>query len=175
MNSNVLGSEPDFEFRDDAVEDEVHGQSELEDDMEEEPVGNSTSLVQDGTTVFGCYNKDPTLAVKCPLGTTCVAKWDGTFSQCMDCGAKAFTSTCQKLDDYMRYAAMHTCKRTCMDSKCYNSAWCLPPYKCVTDRTLNWGQCVGCHSKKFWHASCHALKPTMLKNAQATCHRHCKY
>jgi len=175
LNNNFVSSEPDFEFRDDAVVDERHGQGELEDDMDEEPIANSTALVQDGATVTGCYNKNVSLAAQCPLGTTCIVKWDGTWSQCMSCAASTFGKECQKLNDYMRYAAVHTCKRTCMNSKCYNGAWCLHPYKCVTDTALNWGQCVGCHSKKFWHASCHALKPGMLHNAQAVCHRHCTY
>jgi len=178
LAADAVSSAPDFEFREDNLAADGGEETELVDDfvddMKEEGA-NTTALAQGGAMVTGCYSKDPKLAVACPLGTTCVVKWDGKWSQCMDCSSTSFGHECQKLDDYMRYAAVHTCKRTCMDTKCYNNAWCLPPYQCVTDRATNWGQCVWCHSKKFWHASCHALKPTMLHNAQHVCHRHCKY
>mmetsp|Transcript_94922 Transcript_94922/g.273237 ORF Transcript_94922/g.273237 Transcript_94922/m.273237 type:complete len:246 (+) Transcript_94922:102-839(+) len=110
---------------------------------------------------------------KCPDGETCVVKYDGTWSQCVDCSAEAFGRECQKLNDYMRYAAVHTCKRTCMDVKCYNQDWCLSPYKCIVDRTANWGQCVGCHDTKFWNYSCKKMTEEFLDAARKVCHKRC--
>jgi len=116
----------------------------------------------------------PNATARCPAGYSCVVKYDGTYSQCMDCSAWSFAKSCQKLDDYMRYSAVQTCKRSCLNTKCYNSAWCKKPHKCIVDRKSNWGQCIACHSKKFWKASCYATPKGLLRHAQHVCHKHCK-
>jgi len=122
--------------------------------------------------ITGCWG--PNATATCPAGYSCVVKYDGTFSQCMDCSAWSFAKSCQKLDDYMRYSAVQTCKRSCLNTKCYNSAWCKRPHKCIKDPKSNWGQCIACKSKKFWKASCYAVPRGLLRRAQHKCHKHCK-
>mmetsp|Transcript_131896 Transcript_131896/g.333269 ORF Transcript_131896/g.333269 Transcript_131896/m.333269 type:complete len:273 (+) Transcript_131896:110-928(+) len=186
---------PDFDWRVDANDDfEGLPEGELDDDWAgddssegEEGKGEGELKAQgindadpgpegaglqpwDKTTVTMCHGPN---GRPCPHGKTCIVKWDGTFSQCMDCSAKHFAKSCQKMDDYMRYAAIHTCKRTCLDTKCYNDYWCLKPHVCVTDAESNWGQCASCKSKKFWHNSCWSLDANLKRRAQTRCHRHC--
>mmetsp|Transcript_93379 Transcript_93379/g.261177 ORF Transcript_93379/g.261177 Transcript_93379/m.261177 type:complete len:251 (+) Transcript_93379:93-845(+) len=110
----------------------------------------------------------------CPHGETCVVKHDSTWSQCVNCHKVEFGRECQKLGDNMRWAAIHTCKRSCLDSQCYNKQWCLKPYRCILTGDKTWGQCISCHSKKFWQHSCHSMKADLLEQAEATCHKKCK-
>mmetsp|Transcript_2585 Transcript_2585/g.7445 ORF Transcript_2585/g.7445 Transcript_2585/m.7445 type:complete len:248 (-) Transcript_2585:98-841(-) len=110
----------------------------------------------------------------CPHGETCVVKHDKTWSQCVNCHKVEFGRECQKMNDVMRWAAIHTCKRSCLDTQCYNKQWCLKPYRCVLDSKREWGQCISCHSKKFWHHSCHSMKADLLEQAEQICHKKCK-
>mmetsp|Transcript_166506 Transcript_166506/g.528993 ORF Transcript_166506/g.528993 Transcript_166506/m.528993 type:complete len:114 (-) Transcript_166506:88-429(-) len=100
--------------------------------------------------------------------------YDEKWSQCVDCSVRKFGQVCQKLDDYMRYAAVHSCGLTCPDTKCYNQNWCVAPYRCIIDPEEVWGQCVSCRSKKFWGNSCHSLGEGMIDRAEKLCHRKCR-
>jgi len=181
----VIDKEADDEDEDEDDEDEDEKEKEEEEDEEKEedddeaPTPPRRAAKQAGWVpgvdkipVSGCYGVNGT---KCPKHETCVVKYDGTYSQCVDCRKRSFGKECQKLDDYMRYAAVHTCKRTCEDSKCYNNHWCRKPHKCVIDFGANWGQCVNCRKKaKFWTAGCGHKSATFLEAAHKVCKRQCK-
>eukprot|EP00445_Apocalathium_hangoei_P067233 CAMPEP_0204108224 /NCGR_PEP_ID=MMETSP0361-20130328/589_1 /ASSEMBLY_ACC=CAM_ASM_000343 /TAXON_ID=268821 /ORGANISM="Scrippsiella Hangoei, Strain SHTV-5" /LENGTH=278 /DNA_ID=CAMNT_0051057817 /DNA_START=52 /DNA_END=888 /DNA_ORIENTATION=- len=122
----------------------------------------------------GCHAFNGTAGIPCPMGLTCVVRYDEKWSQCVDCSVRKFGQVCQKLDDYMRYAAVHSCGLTCPDTKCYNQNWCVAPYRCIIDPEEVWGQCVSCRSKKFWGNSCHSLGEGMIDRAEKLCHRKCR-
>jgi len=173
--------EPDFTLiSDDAgdMDDAEDEDTEDEEDAVAQPIlaANLEASVEwvhgvDKAPVTGCHGAN---GKKCPSGETCVTKFDGTFSQCVDCGKEQFGKECQKLDDYMRYAAIHTCKQTCEDSRCFNHNWCFKPHKCVVDKANNWGQCIDCRkSAKFWKYSCATKSKTFLEAAHHVCHKKC--
>mmetsp|Transcript_113682 Transcript_113682/g.361188 ORF Transcript_113682/g.361188 Transcript_113682/m.361188 type:complete len:240 (-) Transcript_113682:92-811(-) len=192
-----LPDAPDFERRDDFLWSSSAGDEgwdvEGDDDEDIEPSVNLVSetaldlsvakmpsdddLFDDNpdTKIYsGCHAFNGTAGIPCPMGLTCVVRYDEKWSQCVDCSVRKFGQVCQKLDDYMRYAAVHSCGLTCPDTKCYNQNWCVAPYRCIIDPEEVWGQCVSCRSKKFWGNSCHSLGEGMIDRAEKLCHRKCR-
>jgi len=169
----------DAEEQDENVEDGEFGEEAEEQYSEEdlvdadEEVGTALHGLTpvDKVPILGCHGENGTA---CPEGETCIARDDGNWSQCFSCSKATFGQECQKLDDYLRYAAVQTCKQTCVDTKCYNHQWCFKPYRCIVDKEAQWGQCINCHSKKFWSASCFASPPGLRMIASRTCHRRCR-
>jgi len=194
-----LPDAPDFERRDDSVWSSSAGAEgwdvEGDDDEDIEPLVNLVSEIalersaakrpsDDDDDLFddpgvpkifsGCHDFNGTAGIPCPTGLTCVLHHDKTFSQCVPCQPRRFGQVCQKLDDFMRYAAVHTCNRTCPDTKCYNKNWCIFPYRCIIDVEESWGQCIHCRSKKFWGNSCHSMQEGLMERAEKVCHRKCR-
>jgi len=170
MEEDTEEEEEAEEQDDEGTEDEDSADDD-EDSAEEAEEAALLGLTPvDKVPVTGCHGENGTA---CPEGETCIVKHDGTWSQCFSCSKSTFGQECQKLDDYMRYAAVRTCKRTCLDQRCYNKRWCFKPYRCIVDKEEQWGQCISCHSKKFWKNSCFALKDGLRKKASRTCHRKC--
>lgn len=116
----------------------------------------------------GC--NDSEVGSECPKPLKCVTTADGTWSQCVDCSSR-FYQECQKLKDPVRLAAVNTCRRTCVGSKCDSQEWCRKPYHCVGSHT--WAQCIRCDTKTFKYA-CHHWKPDFRSIAEEKCHRHCR-
>jgi len=128
----------------------------------------------DKVAVTNCHKPVAEGGNKCPTGETCVVKYDQTWSQCVDCTPEAFGNECQKLEDYMRYAAVNTCKQSCLNARCYNKDWCPSPRdRCIIDRNTKWGQCVNCRDKKFWGFSCKGMTRSFMASATKVCRKHC--
>jgi len=163
--------EPDFTIY--PVETTVKDIEDM-DAAEEEQMPEPQAALQFVPGVDKVVVKDCHLGTACPHGETCVVKADKTYSQCVSCHRDEFPKECQKLDDYMRFAAVHTCKQTCEDTMCYNNKWCMHPHKCVFDKEMHWGQCVNCHKNdKFWKYSCSSKPKSFLEAAHHVCHKKC--
>lgn len=166
-----------FEYDDDVavmeaedILDELDEENATLEPEESQDMDASKATPKDKVPVTGCHGANGTV---CPKGEKCIVNNVGTWSQCVGCSKVTFPRECQKLDDQMRYAAVRMCKQSCLDQKCYNSKWCYKPYRCIVDREEMWGQCISCHSKKFWKNSCLALKKGLLHKAQKVCRRKC--
>jgi len=169
------------------AEERVEQGEQIEDDEEEQEAGedfedidkpHGTALLGltpvDKVPITGCHN-----GTSCPQGESCIVSYNGTWSQCFSCSKATFGQECQKLDDVLRYAAVRTCKQTCLDTGgrtagCFNKNWCFKPYRCIVDREAHWGQCISCHSKKFWENYCYKAPEGLRKIASRTCHRRCR-
>mmetsp|Transcript_150474 Transcript_150474/g.419259 ORF Transcript_150474/g.419259 Transcript_150474/m.419259 type:complete len:263 (+) Transcript_150474:128-916(+) len=119
-------------------------------------------------TTSGCNDTIP--GKQCSAGLTCVTTADGSWSQCLDC-SRRFYDDCQKLEDNLRLAAVLTCKRTCLGSKCDSQKWCHSPYHCVGNHT--WAQCLKCDHRTF-HYDCRSWDTAFRQIAERQCKRTCR-
>merc|ERR1712232_1092805 len=115
-----LSFEEEEDEQEDIVEDgEADVAEEAEDEHSEDNIVDASAQVGtalldltpvDKVPVIGCHGENGTA---CPHGETCIVRYDGNWSQCFSCSKATFGQECQKLDDYLRYAAVRTCKQTC--------------------------------------------------------------
>jgi len=137
-------------------------------DIATEVCGRSCPFTTPRPTISGC---NATASGRCPGRLRCAATADGSWSQCVDCSQRHFYKDCQKLDRDMRFAAILTCKKTCLDTQCWGGKWCRRPYKCVGDRT--WAQCIKCDAKTFRYR-CNKWDAGFRRTAERRCHRRCR-
>mmetsp|Transcript_69667 Transcript_69667/g.203907 ORF Transcript_69667/g.203907 Transcript_69667/m.203907 type:complete len:273 (+) Transcript_69667:59-877(+) len=129
--------------------------------------------------ISGC--SDQAEGQQCPHGLVCVAKPDGTWSQCVDCSRHGFPKDCILMNEEMREIARGLCGRSCpyttpkpTISGCNETASgrCPGHLKCARTADDSWSQCMDC-SKRHFYKDCQKLDHDFRLAAIRTCKRSC--
>lgn len=135
---------------------------------------------RDHPQISGC--DDAVAAKACPSPLSCVAKADGSWSQCVDCTSDLyFQKDCIMMNEGMRDAAIAKCGRACpfttprpLTTGCNDSVpelKCPGHLQCVFQADGTWSQCVDCSSR--FYKDCQQLKDDMRLAAVKACKRTC--
>eukprot|EP00933_Yihiella_yeosuensis_P082744 TRINITY_DN9673_c0_g1_i1.p1 TRINITY_DN9673_c0_g1~~TRINITY_DN9673_c0_g1_i1.p1 ORF type:complete len:251 (+),score=45.64 TRINITY_DN9673_c0_g1_i1:228-980(+) len=118
-------------------------------------------------TSHKCFSDD-----ECLSGRQCVAKEDGSWSQCIPKHYKQFKKECVKWNDDFRLAAIKATNHNCPDSRCYSHDWCVHGHRCARQKDGKWGQCISCKHKTFQY-NCYSWTSDFAKAAHHACGRRC--
>jgi hypothetical protein len=110
----------------------------------------------------------------CPSGRVCVTQEDGYWSQCVDCGKRAFQSECSTWGKELRKAAEEVCGASCKAELELSKGRCKPKCAeaetCVTQEDGYYSQCVDC--EQFFE-QCPYWEGQFLEAAEKACKLDC--